>query len=94
MNTRLIQSKIIWTSSGEKIATILALTNFSSYRFDNGSGLVNYKLVGMEGNPESAFDYYFGQIEIPANIIQQWGASDDIIFNYVANQLGLTIITN
>jgi hypothetical protein len=48
----------------------------------------------MEGDPEAAFDYYFGQIEIPASIIQQWGESDDIIFTYVANQLGLTLINN
>lgn len=93
-NTRSIQPKTIWTPSGDKTATLFALTNFSNYHFDNGAGLVNYKLIGMEGDPESAFDYYFGQIEIPANIIQQWGASDDIIFNYVAYQLGLTIISN
>ncbi|MFN5250651.1 MAG: hypothetical protein ACK5DE_06355 [Bacteroidota bacterium] len=41
-NTRQIQSKTIWTPSGEKTATIFALTNFSNYRFDNGPGLVSY----------------------------------------------------
>lgn len=107
MNTKQIQPKTIWTPSGDKTATIFALTNFMSYHFDNGKGLVNYKLIGMESPgtsidengqlyslPETAIDYYFGQMEIPADIIQQWGASDDIIFNYVANQLNLTIITN
>lgn len=107
MNTRTIQPKSVWTPSGEKTATIFALTNFSNYRFDNGPGLVSYKLTGMESPgtsidengqtitlPESAVDYFLGTIEIPANVIQQWGESDEIIFNYVANQLGLTIINN
>lgn len=94
MNTRQIQPKTIWTPSGEKIATIFALTNFSNYRFDNGPGLVSYKLTGMEGDPESAYDYFLGTVEIPSSVVQQWGASDDIIFDYVANQLGLTIINN
>jgi hypothetical protein len=88
-NTRKIQPKTIWSPAGEKNATLFALTNFSNYHFDNGSGLVDYKLIGMEGNPESAVDYYLGQLEIPSNIVQQWGSSDDIIFNYVAQQLGL-----
>jgi len=107
MNTRIIEPKTIWTPSGEKTAIIFALTNFTNYRFDNGPGLVSYKLTGMESPgtsidengeivamPESAFDYFMGTMEIPANVIQQWGESDDIIFNYVANQLGLTIINN
>ncbi|MFN5250652.1 MAG: hypothetical protein ACK5DE_06360 [Bacteroidota bacterium] len=46
----------------------------------------------MEGDPESAYDYFLGTVEIPASVVQQWGASDDIIFDYVANQLNLTII--
>jgi hypothetical protein len=107
MNTRIIEPKKIWTPSGEKTATIFALTNFTNYRFDNGPGLISYKLAGMESPgtsidengeivamPESAFDYFFGTMEIPANVIQQWGASDEIIFDYVASQLGLTIINN
>ena len=39
--------------------------------------------------PESAIVYFSGTIEIPPNIIQQWGTSDDIIWTYVLNTLGL-----
>jgi hypothetical protein len=107
MNTRQIQPKTIWTASGEKTATIFALTNFSDYHFDNGTGSVVYRLIGMESPgtsidvdgalinlPDSAVEYYIGKAFIPAEVIQQWGASDDIIFDFVAQQLGLTIINN
>ena len=42
--------------------------------------------------PESAIDLFSGNIEIPSAIVQQWGASDDIIWTYVAAQLNLTLI--
>jgi len=106
-NTKQIQPKQIWTEKGDKTATLFALTNFSDYHFDNGSGLVSYKLMGMEspgtttdenGNvvslPESAVDYYVGQIGIPSSVVQQWGADDSVIFDYVASTIGLIIIGN
>jgi hypothetical protein len=92
MNTRQIQPKNIWTPSGEKVAIYISLFNFSGYHFDNGSGVVDYKLIGMEGEPASAIDYFVGEVEIPTETIQNWGASDDIIFAYVANKLGLQYV--
>jgi hypothetical protein len=86
MNTRQIKPKQLWTPEGEKEATILALANFSNYHFDNGSGIVTYKLIGME---QSAIEYFTGSINIPSEIIQQWGESDDVIWNYISQSLNL-----
>jgi hypothetical protein len=103
-NTRQIQPVQIWTATGQKEVSILALTNFFDYHFDDGSGKVNYKLIGMISNtttddngniinlPASAIEYINSTLDIPSNIIQQWGASDDIIWNYVSQQLNLTLI--
>jgi len=96
MNTRNIQPTNLWTPSGVKQATILSLYNFYDYHFDDGGGKVSYKLIGMEApevdQPEVAVDYYSGVVDIPAAIIQQWGASDDVIWTYVSNQLNLILI--
>jgi hypothetical protein len=43
-------------------------------------------------NPPSLIDLFQGNLAIPSNIVQQWGASDDIIFQYVATTLGLTLV--
>lgn len=88
-NTKQIQPVSIWTKNGNKNATILALVNFFDYHFDNGNGKVNYKLIGMES--EVAVEYASENIEIPSSIIQQWGASDDIIWNYIVTTLGLIL---
>jgi hypothetical protein len=104
-NTREITSiTMIWTPSGEKQAKYLALTNFYDYYFNGGGGMVNYRLIGMQDNgtsidadgntiqnPVTYVDLYESRMPIPANIVQQWGASDEIIFNYVAQQLNITI---
>jgi hypothetical protein len=95
MNTRLIEPKSIWSPNGEKIATILSLLDFRNYNFDNGGGKLTYKLLGMESidnQPEIATEYYVSDLDIPSNIIQQWGQSDEIIFEYVSDTLGLVLV--
>ena len=42
-NTREIFPQVpVWTSSGNKNAKFLALTDFFNYHFDNGGGIVIY----------------------------------------------------
>jgi len=89
-NTRNIQPITTWTPNGEKTISILALFNFYDYHFDNGAGKVTYKLIGLEN--ECAVEYFTENVEIPSSIVQQWGSSDDIIWNYVATALGLTLL--
>lgn len=107
MNTKQIQPVNIWTKNGNKNATILALANFFDYHFDDGSGKVNYKLIGIEsagtttdadGNiitlPDVAVEYASENIEIPSAVIQQWGASDEIIWSFICSQLNIVTINN
>ena len=90
-NTRTIQPIQIWTPSGNKDINVLGLTNFFDYYFDNGPGKVEYKLISADPML-GATDCYVGTLDVPASIIQQWGASDDIIFQYVADTLGVILI--
>jgi hypothetical protein len=95
MNTKNIQPKRLWTSNGEKEAVMLALTNFTDYHFDEGGGVVVYKLIGIkdEGeNHKSAEDLFIGSLPIPSFIISQWGESDQIIWDYVTNQLNIQLV--
>lgn len=104
-NTRSIQPVNVWGPSGNVPATYLGLTNFYGYHFDEGPGTVEYVLIGMQDNgpsldgegnmiinPPSAVDLFKGTLEVPAATVQQWGPSDDIIFEYVAQILGLTLV--
>jgi hypothetical protein len=104
-NTRAIQPTDIWTATGNASATYLGLVNFCGYRFDDGPGMVEYTLIGLKDNgsttledgtviqnPQNAVDLYKAFIDVPSAVIQQWGTSDEIIFEYVATTLGLTII--
>ena len=90
-NTRKIQTITVWSPSGEKSIDTLSLTNFFDYHFDDGGGKIEYKLISSN-ELNGATDVYISIIEIPSDIIQQWGSSDDIIWDYVGEQLGVVFI--
>lgn len=95
MNTKNIQPKSVWTSNGEKQATMLALVNFYDYNFDGGDGTVVYRLIGVKDNGDqapSADDLFTGSINIPSSVVSQWGESDQVIWDYVCNQLNIQLI--
>ena len=94
-NTRQIEPTLIWSPSGNSEATFLGLIDFFNYHFDGGGGTATYTLIGMVDNGDgvpTATELYVANIGIPSEIVQQWGASDEIVFIYVANQLGLTLV--
>jgi hypothetical protein len=106
-NTRQIQPTPIWTATGNVPATYLGLINFYGYHFNDGPGTVEYTLIGMQDNGSfvddegntivnapSAVDLFKGALEVPASVVQQWGASDEIIFEHVAETLGLVLVTS
>ena len=87
MNTRQIQSKQTWSpETGDITIDTLCLKDFYHYFFDDGGGKVAYTLQS------NGSDYFPGTIDIPSSIIQQWRASDDVIWNYVASQLNLELL--
>ena len=89
MNTRNITPITSWSPENGTInIDKLVLKDFIHYFFDGGSGWVSYVLQ----DSSTGIEYFAKNMEIPSSTIQQWGASDDIIFEYVANQLNLTII--
>jgi hypothetical protein len=93
MNKRQIQPITSWfPNSGEILIDTLILTDFYHYHFDEGSGKVSYSLSSFNFDTGLFTDCFSSSIDVPADIIQQWGADDEIIFNYVATTLGLIIV--
>jgi hypothetical protein len=94
MNTRVIEPITVFTTDGQKQVSLLSLVNFCGYNFLNSSGVVSYILSGLitVDGVDSYVEYIHNTLEVPANIIQQWGSDDNIIFQYVATTLSLTII--
>lgn len=88
MNKRQIQPVNVWSENGTVSVNSLFLKDFYNYHFDDGGGKVCYTL----GDYTENYDRIYGTIDIPSSVVQQWGPSDDIIFQYVADTLGLTII--
>ena len=81
------------------------MTDFFNYHFDNGGGTVTYQLIGVQDNgtsrledgtivqnPTSLVVLFQSNLQVPSSVVQQWGASDQIMFEYVATTLGLTLV--
>ena len=87
MNTRPIQSITTWSpEKGNTTLNNLCLKDFFHYFFDDGGGKVSYTLQSDD------IDILSGVIDVPSNIVQQWGASDDVIWNYIATTLNLQLL--
>lgn len=92
MNSRQIQPVATWNpETGDTMIDTLFLNDFYHYHFDDGDGKVSYSLATLNSTTGEYVNCFSGSMNIPASIIQQWGASDDIIFDYVAQQLNLII---
>ena len=90
MNTRKIQPIQTWSpESGSISLDTLYLKDFFHYFFNGDGGMVSYSLINSSTNVE----FFQNNIAIPASIVQNWGASDDIIWNYVASELGFVFVT-
>lgn len=88
MNTKNIQQIEVWSPEGQKQVDKLRLLTFYGYNFDNNDGgYVDYQLL----SPDDSIQFG-ATLLIPPSIVQQWGADDSIIWNYIATTLNLTIV--
>lgn len=97
-NTRNIKpvTKESYASSGPKEVSMIKLANFYGYDFDSSYGKVYYELYAInkqftdKGLPLEYIELVtFGEVELPQDIVNSWGADDEMIFDYVLQQLGL-----
>jgi len=89
MNTKNIQPKSSWSPEGGDITVdTLCLKDFFHYFFDGEGGKVSYSL----SSSQTGLDYFSGTLDVPASVVQQWGASDDIMFEFVALALNLVLV--
>lgn len=70
----------------ELIGTLTGLDMYVvNYKPNSQTALIYYMLTGDNAN-------YSGNITVPQEVVDTWGTDDDVIVNYVAAQLGVTII--
>jgi len=87
MNTKDIQPIDVWSPDGFQPVGKLKFLTFYGYEFNDGPGYIDYELLGQNNEMK-----YQASLLIPSDIVQQWGDDDSIIWDYVANTLGLTLI--
>lgn len=88
MNTRNIQPIAFWSPSGTDEADQIQLYNFHGYDFNGLDSYVSYRMMSSADKHV----IYEGTVKVPASVVDQWGADDQPIFDFVLTELGLTSI--
>jgi hypothetical protein len=76
-------------------ATIVRIDNYLGYNFIDNGGIVEFTIceyIEQYAPDGIEFTYikiplYSDAIDLPFSLVNQWGASDEIIFDYVIDQV-------
>lgn len=98
MNTINIEPIAKWTKYGWKEATMLKIFNFHDYNFDgHNSSKVHVHLceqMVVDGGEIIMNPLYAETIELPDEVVQNWGADDQPLIDYVISQLPDVVVVS
>jgi hypothetical protein len=94
-NQREIVSFDIWKEGVFHPVNVLKLGSYSGYDFIASPGQVHYDLIHHEQDVDGSIIEMVvadGYVPLTFALVQQWGADDQIIFDYVAQELAITLV--
>jgi hypothetical protein len=94
-NQREITPVNIWTQGFTYQANVLKLCLYTGYDFIQSAGEVHYDLIQHEEAPDgSIFETVLAEGNIPLTyaLVANWGVDDQPIFDFVAQELQLTLV--
>lgn len=94
-NQREITSVNIWTQGFTYQANVLKLCLYTGYDFIQSAGEVHYDLIQHEEAPDgSIYETVLAEGNVPLTytLVANWGTDDQPIFDYVAQELQLTLV--
>jgi len=94
-NQREIVSFDIWREGVFHPVNVLRLSLYSGYDFIASPGQVHYDLIHQEtGVDGSIYEEVIdnGNVPLTFALVATWGADDQPIFDYVAQQLSITLV--
>jgi len=94
-NQREITPVNIWTQGFVYQANVLKLCLYTGYDFIQSAGQVHYDLIQHEEDIDGSIIETVlaeGNVDLTYALVAQWGADDQPIFDYVAQELQLTLV--
>lgn len=94
-NQREITPVSIWVQGSTYQANVLKLCLYTGYDFITSAGQVHYDLIQHEEDVDgSIYESVLAEGNVPLTyaLVANWGADDQPIFDYVAQELQLTLV--
>lgn len=92
VNEREIAPVNIWLNGVSSTAVIFSLDGYSGYNFVDNPGQVHYNMLSYDPGTDTKTIVLAGVASLDWTTVENWGADDQVIFNYVAAQLNLTLV--
>ena len=92
VNDRAIQPLNLWINGTSSTAEIITLDGYSGYNFVDNPGEAHYVLSSYDAATDTKTSIMQGVVQLDWVTVEAWGADDQLIFNYVAAQLNITLI--
>lgn len=98
-NFRAIQPVNLWLDGTSQQAHVLTLDNYTGYDFKGNPGQISWTLnaytYGVDENQQPVVGLQpltSGRLELTTTVADTWGADDQVVFDFVAASLNLTLI--
>lgn len=92
VNDRAIQPLNLWINGVSSTAEIITLDGYAGYNFVDNPGEAHYVLSSYDAATDTKTSIMQGVVQLDWATVEAWGADDQLIFNYVAAQLNITLI--
>lgn len=92
LNEREIAPVNVWQNGSVKTAVVFKIDNFYGYDFLGSAGYVHWSIAEYDPATDAKTILVEGQMPMILPVIENWGRDDQIIFDYVAAQLNLTLV--
>lgn len=92
VNEREIAPVNIWLNGVSSTAVIFSLDGYSGYNFVDNPGQVHYNMLSYDAVTDTKTIVLAGVCTLDWATVQAWGADDQIVFDYVALQLNITLV--
>jgi hypothetical protein len=91
VNEREISPVNIWLNGISSTAVVLSLNGYSGYNFIDSPGQVHYNLKSYDVSTDTKTTVISGVCSLDWSTVASWGIDDQPIFDYVANELNITL---
>ena len=91
-NERAIAPVNLWVNGTSFTASIFSLNGYGGYNFIDSPGEVQWTMLAYDAVTDTKTQIMQGILPLTYALVENWGADDQPIFDYAAQELNITLL--